>query len=419
VAAISLNLCVMLLFGCSPENPTGTGGGSGGAAGGSGGAAGGSGGGSAGGAAGGSAGGVAGGSGGGAAGAGGGGAAGGVMSVGVTPSVPCGDPNAGGRILAQGEVNPVSVAVDGTNVYWTIVGPYDGGPPQGALKRAPLDGGQAVTLVSGLSFPSSVVVDNTYVAWVNSPGSFTSASIQRLRLSGGSPELIASNLDETSQIVNHRGDLYWVTWQGSGTAHNGLWKLPAGAGTPALIAVGNNLNPSSLAVTDEGVYVIWNVPGTGGIDNRIFAVSSDGGFDQVVKTASPPTCLAASPRALYWLDANDTVQMAQLDGGPMVALGRGALAADGGFVDGGIATVFSLSPMGKNAGLIDGAAYYWTLAGDAVRYARGGVFRTTDLDRGPAVPIVSGQAYAHGLALDADRVYWVNHVGGTVCSMPK
>ena len=57
--------------------------------------------------------------------------------------------------------NPMSIAVDGTSVYWTD---YD---LSGAVRKVPIDGGPPTTLASGLGFPSGIAVDAKGVYWTD------------------------------------------------------------------------------------------------------------------------------------------------------------------------------------------------------------------------------------------------------------
>ncbi|AUX30331.1 hypothetical protein SOCE836_024340 [Sorangium cellulosum] len=73
-------------------------------------------------------------------------------------------PKAGGTpvALATGQASPFSIAVDGTHVYWVNVA-------DGEIKRVPVDGGEAVVVISGVS-PNDLAVDGTSIYWTEESG---------------------------------------------------------------------------------------------------------------------------------------------------------------------------------------------------------------------------------------------------------
>jgi hypothetical protein len=75
--------------------------------------------------------------------------------------------------LASGLGNVTSIALDGTDIYWTDFA-------RGTVMRAPLGGGPSETLASGQNHPKTIVVDGANAYWTNQGVSNSDGAVMEL-----------------------------------------------------------------------------------------------------------------------------------------------------------------------------------------------------------------------------------------------
>lgn len=118
-----------------------------------------------------------------------------------------------------GQGMPVSVAVEGANVFWA-----DEGNPNvtnsGRIMKTALDpsaGVEPVTLVSG-GTPRGIAVDGAYAYWSDSQ------SVNKVPLAGGAPITVAASQPNTLAIAVDDASVYWTT-MAAGAGQGSIMKI--------------------------------------------------------------------------------------------------------------------------------------------------------------------------------------------------
>lgn len=117
-------------------------------------------------------------------------------------------PVAGGEvvILATGYFESHEVALDATTVYWTTPGE---GPSVGAVNKVPKAGGTPVALATDQASPFYIAVDATHVYWVN----VADGEIRRVPVDGGEPVVVISGVSPNDLAIDSTS-IYWTDQSG-------------------------------------------------------------------------------------------------------------------------------------------------------------------------------------------------------------
>ena len=276
-----------------------------------------------------------------------------------------GGADAGQRVGQATQFSPAQLAqfltADAAYLYWTTQN-------QG-IRRAPLGGGEAATLVLGEPDAWQLAVDRDNIYWVTLAG-----DVRKAPLAGGSAVTLASGASVSGIAVD--GDsLYWAT--GSQTPSGNIMRLPLGGGPPSVLATVPG-GPEALTIDADNVYVAT-------LDSVFKVAKSSGTVERIASGQAGNESIAVDATGVYWLDNN------------LGAIWKTAL-------DGGLATaVASGLPRGQSGPYylaVDRSGVYWTNGSGTIEMAA--------LPSLARYVIATGQDFPSAITLAAGNVYWAN-----------
>lgn len=277
--------------------------------------------------------------------------------------------------LAGALGGPSKMAVDATSVYWLDV--HDGN-----VLKMPKNGGNVVTLASGVQSPLDIAVDATSV-YFSDDGTLT---IRKMPLDGGAPTVLASGQRSAIAIAVDASSLYW-----SAAGQNGsILKVALSGGTPVTLAT-DQLDAFALAI--DGTSVYWATADA--TNGSIVKVGIDGGTPTTLATGQEsPNFIAVDAKNVYWTtEGSDALMKLPLSGGtPAPVVPQNQLQFIRGLVS-------------------DGTNLYLSDNNTVKKVPVGGGL--------PTLLTIQGLNQVTDIALDDTNVYWTDTTLNTVTRIDK
>jgi sugar lactone lactonase YvrE len=278
----------------------------------------------------------------------------------------CACSGCGPLALATGQANPYNLTVSGSTVYWADI-------DSGAIVSAPVAGGAATTILSGLFQPAAVAVDGATIYWTSGDGSISKAAT-----SGGAvTTLVPPGAGAENDVIKvSNGQLYWTSLD-DGT----LSTVSVNGGAVTTLASGRS-SPFGLAVDATNAY--WADSDSG----VIASVPLTGGAVTTIATAQAiPVGVAVSATDVYWTDyTTGSIVTAPIAGGSPTTLTTGSADAFGIAID-------------------SGNVYWTTITPDT------GTVMTMSLGGGTPATLATNRDRPLWIAVDSNDVYWVQRSG--------
>ena len=191
---------------------------------------------------------------------------------------------------------PSSLALDDA---WIYVTEYDGG----TVTKLPKSGiGDAIVLASGLAHPVSVVVDDSYVYWLNrgtlsvdagtdAAAASNDGALMRVSKAGGDATPLATRLANPEGLARNGRRLYWAEFAGGASA------IDVDGKNQAVVAA----NESSLgAIAADGESVFWG----GAFDIR--KLPRDGRSPRsLYPKGGAANVVVVDDKRVYWADGDE------------------------------------------------------------------------------------------------------------------
>ncbi len=201
------------------------------------------------------------------------------------------------------------VAVDASNVYWTVGDNIVDPNPNGAIRQVAKTGGAVTELATGQATPQAIIADGASVFWADYGRSGSEGSVMRRDLTASAPTKLA-DADSPYTLALDATDVYW-------TSYDSVMAVAKSGGTPRMVAYVDGALAGDVVISGDTVYWDTQDPsGTGAI--TVWSAPSAGGTAVNVATvATGFSGLASGCDSVYWGTA-DSILRSTGGGSPQV-----------------------------------------------------------------------------------------------------
>ncbi len=202
------------------------------------------------------------------------------------------------KVISSSEAQPRAIAVDDTDVYWVnVAGNLANG---GEVKSAKHFGTPEAPKASSQAQPWAIALSPTEVFWTNSNGSQPGfGSVMRVPKNGGGASSIVTGLTYPESIVLGQD----VAWASRGNGTDGMIQALSNNLDVVPLATGLTTPIEMAAIVEEGLIYFLS------LDGSIRSVPMTGGAPEFVATTNVPWGLAADATGVYWTTSDSIVRL--------------------------------------------------------------------------------------------------------------
>jgi hypothetical protein len=192
----------------------------------------------------------------------------------------------GATKIASGSPNFGPIGVDANFVYWADVG-------GDLIHKTPIAGGTTVDFATATQ-AQYVASDGTNVYW--SDQDLLGGAFVMLPVGGGTSTVLAKDLTNPGEIAIDGANVYFAN--SSTLFGTKFWKVPAGGGTPVMVALSPDFAAYEIAADATNIY--W-----AGYDAIGKATIANGAITAAAKGQAGAMDIALDATSIYWLNTDD------------------------------------------------------------------------------------------------------------------